>query len=794
MNNPNPFWSEELQRRYLETAADEEQERPADLSRYDSRNEGDERQTALEPPYEATAEASSSGHVGLDQGTRELLDEEPAVSEVDNGGRPGPGQPLLARVETRADLSESKASVRTAASKREQLALVSREASEPELLAERAAGREGQGYETNPLTTSPSPFPMEQMMLHLGSMVQQAIHQHVTPAISQVLLQQAKVESRLDQLEVASRGPSADGEGLVERTRLLDISGFRTERAPTLPQGTSAAEERPRSSSVHTQPAGLSQREGPALESDLAGGKSGEQPSRSVLPTQGSVIVGGRPYAWQVSAGGLQLVSQDEGLLPNPRASFEAFMMHESERTSLIEREERRDVPASVVLDGRAHSPFQRTYAATSDPGGEWDKPVGPPRALRPTTSEPQPIGQLGRQSTRSPPKGSQAAEQLVAQPAKTPSFAYPYPGRPVTPYKPRIVYPISPGGTEIRPPPPQPSPKRTTRSSPSPSRAKASTVIAPKSSAPENDLQRLTAVLEGAFRANRGGDSEGKVEDVKAVPELPKLEIKDSEREITPLIAGDWLALIGPSLRDLSAHASQWWQESLGASQAYYAKWLESTPIERLLVRPDRPGRFESGQFSRVEQRAISLLLKAIPAQVKEDVVATRKMSSNEIIGNILTTYQPGGLRERTALLKYLTSPETTKTASEALKGVRRWMGWRNRAAELNIAIPDATLLIGGLDLMTGPVLAQFPEATFRLQTLRHQNSVDHVPTQEKATSLGQMLQSCRSLSMLPRIRSLNWPGCRTRLRMGIRRMPGTRERKGTPKGKAQGSVGVRS
>ena len=93
------------------------------------------------------------------------------------------------------------------------------------------------------------------------------------------------------------------------------------------------------------------------------------------------------------------------------------------------------------------------------------------------------------------------------------------------------------------------------------------------RSTAPESDLQRLTAVLEGAFRANRGGDPEGKVEDVKAVPELPKLEIKDSEREIAPLISGDWLALIGPSLRDLSAHDSQWWQQSLGASQAYYAK-----------------------------------------------------------------------------------------------------------------------------------------------------------------------------------------------------------------------------
>ena len=58
-------------------------------------------------------------------------------------------------------------------------------------------------------------------------------------------------------------------------------------------------------------------------------------------------------------------------------------------------------------------------------------------------------------------------------------------------------------------------------------------------------------------------------------------------------------------------------------------------------------------------------------------------------------------------------------------------------------MAIPDATLLIGGLDVLTAGVIGQFPEVQFRLQTFRHQNNVGHVPTQEKAMSLGQMLQA---------------------------------------------------
>ena len=44
MSRPNPFWSDELQRRYLETAGNEEQERPADLARYEQQNEQGEHQ------------------------------------------------------------------------------------------------------------------------------------------------------------------------------------------------------------------------------------------------------------------------------------------------------------------------------------------------------------------------------------------------------------------------------------------------------------------------------------------------------------------------------------------------------------------------------------------------------------------------------------------------------------------------------------------------------------------------------------------------------------------------------
>ena len=54
-----------------------------------------------------------------------------------------------------------------------------------------------------------------------------------------------------------------------------------------------------------------------------------------------------------------------------------------------------------------------------------------------------------------------------------------------------------------------------------------------------------------------------------------------------------------------------------------------------------------------------------------------------------------------------------------------------------------DATLLVSGLDTLTMGVIAQHTEVQIRVQTFRHQHTIDHIPTQDKAVSLVQMLQA---------------------------------------------------
>ena len=822
---PNPFWSEETRRQFMESSQIEERSRPVDLERYEQRQTAAEQLQTLEPPYE-----EASAEAGMGQRAQQVLDASSSEELSEQRGRGSESPiPTVAKMETHVDESPdrysqalgSEVSARTATSKLEpvfhEAVFVARGTpSEPELLPERRAESEVDKHEvrTDPYLSAGDSalFPVEQVIQRLGGMVQQALQEQVAPTLTQMMVQQAKVESRLEQLEMSSRAPSVDEESVAERTRLLQLSEPpRTSergtdvRNPTDIGVASSWRLRGIQATIPEEPGVYG---GPIkTELEEKGDKSNELrvEGEEKLPSQGVVWMQGVPYAWQVTPEGLELVPY-QGHASPPGL--------EKVKGNLFQKEEdrgRRDVSVAEVLRERAASPFKEFSVTKSDPGEVTRAEGLERRALRPTTSDPlrgsfEPF----QDRSYSPPKGWVAAEQLASRNVQAPQQGIPgfqappqgipgsqtplrgipgfqappqgipgsqtplrgipgsqtplqgiqashtpmsgmetpfvgmgassTTGRTTTPVKPRIVYPQSPGETEIRPPPSRGSPKKSPKSSVSPSRPKPPPLV-DASTAPTTDIQRLATALETAFKSGRSSDI--RVEDVKTIPELPKLEIKEGERDLMPLIAGDWLAVIGPSLRDLSAQATTWWTEAVGAAQTYYTTWLESSPVDRLLLRPERPTRFDTGPFTRVEQRAVALLIKAIPGHIREDVVAMRRLTTIDIIGTILTTFQPGGLRERSALLKFLTTPEAAKSTSEALKGVRRWARWSQRASELHVAIPDATLLVAGLDVLTSGVIAQFPEAHFRLQTFRHQNNVDHVPSQEKAMSLGRMLQA---------------------------------------------------
>ena len=759
----SPFWSEEQQRLFLEQQ-NQEVERPADLERYEAtartteQLEISEREQNLEPPYETPGTTMQ-----VDQETRQLISDGSQGSGNTHRGRTE-GQssptPQLARMEARVDVSpgrrsagyESLQSHRSGGSK-EEAGLFRSEVDDQELMPDYS--RLMPGINPAPLQTTEAGEAepgrtgdhVGMLMAQMSSVMSRMLQDQLGPTLNQMMLHQARVESRLEILEAtASRPMSVTGEATGDRA-LLD--GSEVARPSTLRATESHGQERPVQEGVHSSSSELQQVEVEDLSARFAEMnrlKAGPKPESTPLqtgrsqlspeiqsgeqPTQGEIMIGGVRHAWSIGAAGLQLSPIENS--PSPK---------------------RQELSAGDVLAGRAQSPFERYKGDQGSPKSE--PRVGlrargaVARELRPSTSDPISSRQTGVENGIQElgwvQRGRLELEQLLASPKGISGPAPPPPPRSVTPVRPRIVYPFSPGGTEIKPPPqPQRSPKRNARTSPSPSRNPPTIPAAPQESSsqePMSEMKQLAALLGEAIKSSKGGDN--RVEDVKTIPELPKLEIKENERDLSPLIAGDWVTVIGPSLRDLSSNATQWWDEVVGVAKQFYDRWLLVGPMERLVMVPDRPQRFNTGPFTRVEQRAISLLLKAVPTHIRDDLVSSRKLTSIEALCAILTTYQPGGLRERSALLKYLTSPEPGKSITETLRGLRRWGRWRLRAHELGIGIPDATLLVGGLDTLTSTILQQYPDVLFRINTFRHMNNLDHVPTEVSAASLAQFLQA---------------------------------------------------
>ena len=304
--------------------------------------------------------------------------------------------------------------------------------------------------------------------------------------------------------------------------------------------------------------------------------------------------------------------------------------------------------------------------------------------------------------------------------------------------------YPISPGGTEILPPPLPPT-------TPPRQRGLAATAAAigakqspggsksPKQRVGEG-LEWLKSVLGLSGSSNEVSE---RAEDVRvSVSELPKLEIKEHERDLAPLLSGDWLAMITPAMKDISSTSGIWWSQVVEAATSYYQQWLMCDPVARLSLQPPQPYRFEHTKYARVEQRALTMLLRAVPTVIKEELVANRKLSSIELIALIHTTYQPGGLKERAALLRYLTNPDGCTEPVAALRSIKRWSRWKHRAAELHISTPDPTLLLGGVDAMVSKAFALYPESQFRISSYRFAKSVDHQPTEAKVVELVRFVQ----------------------------------------------------
>ena len=174
------------------------------------------------------------------------------------------------------------------------------------------------------------------------------------------------------------------------------------------------------------------------------------------------------------------------------------------------------------------------------------------------------------------------------------------------------------------------------------------------------------------------------------------------------------------------------------------YQQWLIADPVDRLGLDPSSVvADFDLQRYQRVESRAVSLMLAALPQHLKDEAISNRWLTSASLLFRIQCVYQPGGSSERSMLLTYLVSPESAKTLGGAVTALRKWQQHFYRVRELQAALPDSSLLLKGVDAATSSLLVQNPLLAFRVNTFRSRVSLDYNPTVSSVLQLVRLLQA---------------------------------------------------
>ena len=236
---------------------------------------------------------------------------------------------------------------------------------------------------------------------------------------------------------------------------------------------------------------------------------------------------------------------------------------------------------------------------------------------------------------------------------------------------------------------------------------------------------------MQKQFISKDGDGLVGGVEVVRnGTAELPLLAEWDPVD--APLKMGDWMALMEPVISDLTATSELWWKEMVAHVQDWYQRHLRLAPLQRASHDPVPPPALQRPQWQRLEKRVASMLLRSIPEQQREELVAAKRLTVYGMLCHLQKIYQPGGLGEKQTLIRNLEEPPEAQSLGEAVQGLRRWLRWRQRASELQACEPDPSVMVRSLTKITSRVLEVHKDLSFRIALARSTLLVDTSPTKE--------------------------------------------------------------
>ena len=169
------------------------------------------------------------------------------------------------------------------------------------------------------------------------------------------------------------------------------------------------------------------------------------------------------------------------------------------------------------------------------------------------------------------------------------------------------------------------------------------------------------------------------------------------------------------------------------------YSLWLESAPVARLTIRQQVLSRRPPpDRHHRIEQRAAMLLLDALPDELRNEAISARAVTAESMVFMVHCAYQPGGAGEKAHLLQFLTGPETGNGLENTLNLARKWIRLFRRGRELQVVLPDPSLLGRGLDKLVS--------ATFRAASTHRPHSGSRLSSWRGSWTTGLQLRTLRT------------------------------------------------
>ncbi|CAE7639140.1 unnamed protein product, partial [Symbiodinium necroappetens] len=236
---------------------------------------------------------------------------------------------------------------------------------------------------------------------------------------------------------------------------------------------------------------------------------------------------------------------------------------------------------------------------------------------------------------------------------------------------------------------------------------------------------------------------------------ELPKLPEPDDQAAIN---VGDWLHGLAGPMGDITDGSSRWWSEVLVSLDAFYGDYVGASTVRKVQLKAEDYATKElrDSKWSRLDKRAASMLLQAVPENLKSELMANRLSSTISILGRILTIYRSGSAAERQQVLRALENPGGANTPADLVEVLRRWMRWLKRAQDLGLQVPDASILLKGLDTACKQQMEKNGEIIFRSNMLRYSLDLDAAPSIQNVLRYhGHLLAEFEQLSFRGRSKS---------------------------------------